>query len=112
MATPIQIANRRTNAVADVPELIFTAASSNTSGTLIDSFTAANNTAVNSSYKAYILPVGGTVEFPQRPFKIVVSGEVDLGSGLINQLIPPGGSLWVEQSTANSIYFTISGKQV
>lgn len=107
MATA-QILNNAVNSTVDTPEALFTNSSS--SGVLIESFTAANNSIVNASYKAFI--VLGATEQPQIPFKVVVWGENDLGIGLVNQVIPPGGSLKLETSALNSIYFTATGRDV
>ena len=75
----------------------------------IDSFTVTNNSAVNASYKAYIKSSTGVLT-PIIPFKVVVWGENDLGIGIVNQVIPKGGSLQVESSALNSLYFTVSGR--
>jgi hypothetical protein len=107
--TTKQIASNFSNSNVDTIEDIFTASTSN--NVVIESFTAANNSGVNASYKAYIVSPSG-IEQPQRPFKIVVWGEVDLGIGIINQVIPAGGALRVESSALNSIYFTITGREV
>lgn len=107
MATK-QIINNYSNDVANAMQVAYTAPSTN--GVVIESFTAANNSGVNASYKAYIV-VGG-IEKPQIPFKIVTWGEIDLGIGLVNQVIPAGGELRFESSTINSIYFTITGREV
>ncbi len=103
----IQLADNFVNTIINTVETIYTSPSG--SATIIDSFTAANNALINASYKAYI--VGPSVAvFPQRPFKVVVWGEVDLGIGIVNQTIPAGGSLRVECSALNSVYFTVSGR--
>ena len=106
MATAQILANV-TNTVIDTPQTLFTAGSR---GVVIESFTAANNSIVNASYKAFI--VSTDTEQPQRPFKIVVWGEVDLGIGIVNQIIPAGGSLRFETSAIDSIYFTVTGREV
>lgn len=111
MATPIQLADRRTNSSSNVPELIYTAPATG-NGVIIDSFTAANNSAANASYKAYIVPLGETVENPLKPSKVVIWGEIDLGAGVSGQLIPRSATLHVEQSAAGAIRFTISGREV
>ena len=36
--------------------------------------------------------------------------ENKLGIGLVNQVIPKGGSLQVESSALDSLYFTVSGR--
>ena len=51
-------------------------------------------------------------ELPQRPFKIIVWEEIDLGIGIDNQVIPAGRSLRVESSALSSIYFTVSGRTI
>lgn len=75
----------------------------------IDSFTVANNSVVNASYKAYIKSSTGILT-PIIPFKVVVWGENDLGIGIVNQVIPKGGSLQVESSALDSLYFTVTGR--
>ncbi len=75
----------------------------------IDSFTVTNNSNVNASYKAYIQSATGILT-PIIPFKVVVWGENDLGIGIVNQVIPKGGSLQVESSALDSLYFTVSGR--
>lgn len=111
MATPIQLADRRTNSVANIAELIYTSPATG-SGVIIDSFTAANNSTANASYKAYIVPLGELVENPLKPSKVVVWGEIDLGAGVSGQLIPKSARLYTEQSVAGAIHFTISGREV
>ena len=106
MAT-IQIADNFKNTAIDTVQTVFTAS---TSAVVIESFTAANNSAVNASYKAYILSPTSTQ--PQVPFQIVVWGEIDLGIGVTNQVIPLGSTLKVESSALDSIYFTITGREV
>jgi hypothetical protein len=41
-----------------------------------------------------------------------VWGENDLGIGVVNQVIPANGSLLVESSALNSLYFTVSGREL
>lgn len=103
----LQIADNFTNSLVDTVETVFTASSK---AVVIEAFTAANNSAVNASYKAYILSPSTTK--PQVPFQIVVWGEIDLGIGVTNQIIPLNASLKVESSALNSIYFTITAREV
>ena len=106
MAT-IQLSDNFVNNTVDTVEPIFTAT---TKGIVIESFTAANNSVVNASYKAYIKTDAGLLQ-PQRPFKIVVWGKSDLGIGIVNQIIPAGAQLMVEASATDSIYFTVTGRE-
>jgi hypothetical protein len=108
MAT-LQIVDNFSNTIVDSVQTAFTATA--TKDVVIESFTAANNSTVNASYKAYIVSALEK-EFPQRPFKIVVWGENDLGIGIVNQVIPKGGSLRVESSAIDSIYFTVTGRTI
>ncbi len=105
----IQLVDNFVNTAIDTVQTVYTSPSDTV--TAIDSFTVANNSNVNASYKAYIVTSGGA-ESPQRPFKIVVWGENDLGIGIVNQVIPAGASLRVESSALNSLYFTVSGRTV
>ena len=107
--TTKQIVDNFSNTIADTVQTIFTAPTDK--NVVIESFTAANNSGVNASYKAYIVSILEK-EFPQRPFKIVVWGEIDLGIGLVNQIIPAGGSLRLETSAIDSIYFTVTGREL
>jgi hypothetical protein len=108
MAT-VQIVDNLTVDVIDTPTVLYTAPAAQ--DVVIGSFTASNTSSVNASYKAYIVSSGGA-EQPQIPFKIVVWGENDLGIGLVNQIIPAGGTLKIECSALDSIYFTVTGKVV
>ena len=80
----LQILSNAVNTIIDAPEVLFTAGAK---GVIIESFTAANNSTVNASYKAYIVEQNGTQQ-PQIPFNIVVWGTNDLGIGIVNQIIP------------------------
>lgn len=114
MSTPIPITKNLCNTLADTPQSFYTD-DGTLNGTIIDSFTASNAdslSGVNASYKAYIVDASGSAINPQIAFKIVVWGEKDLGAGVVNQLIPPGGSLQMEASDINRIYFTVSGRKV
>ena len=107
MAT-LQIVDNFKNTIVDTVQTAFTAG---LFPVVIEAFTASNNAIVNASYKAYIVSVSGD-EQPLRPFKIVVWGELDLGIGVVNQVIPIGGTLRVETSALDSIYFTVTGREI
>ena len=107
MATQ-QILSNAVNSVINTPQALFTAGNK---GFVIEAFTAANNSTVNASFKAYIVGSNG-IEQPQIPFKTVVWGRVVLGIGIVNQIIPANGTLRLESSALNSIYFTVTGREV
>ncbi len=108
MAT-IQIVDNLTVSVIDTPQTLYTAPIGQS--VVIESFTASNTSGVNASYKAFIKSSTG-VEQPQIPFKIVTWGDNDLGIGVINQVIPGSGSLRIECSALNSIFFTVTGRDI
>ena len=106
---PKILANSFVNTIVDTKQVAYTAPSSG-DGTQINSFTASNNSGVNASYSAYITD-SITTDKKIIPFKVVVWGENDLGIGLVNQVIPAGGSLSIESSAIDSIYFTVTGTE-
>ena len=108
MAT-IQITDNLTVTVIDTPQVVASAPVGQ--DIVIESFTASNTSLVTASYRAYIVSALGA-EQPQIPFKVVVWGENDLGIGIVNQIIPAGGSLKVECSALASIYFTVTGREI
>lgn len=105
----LQIVDSFVNGVVDDPQVAYTAPA--TQNVLIESFTAANLSNVNASYKAYIVSATGT-DRAQIPLKVVVWGENDLGIGIVNQVIPKGGTLKLESSATNSIFFTATGRTI
>lgn len=107
--TTKQIVDNFSNTIADTKQSPYQAPAAK--NVIIEALTAANNSGVNASYKAYIVSSLG-IEQPQRPFKVVVWGEVDLGIGIVNQIIPAGGTLKFESSAIDSIYFTVTGREV
>lgn len=111
MATPKQLIDNKANTIANTIQTLFNAPDTG-NGVIIDAFTASNTSSANASYKAYITSASGTIANPQQPFQVVVWGRKDLGSGLVNHLIPPGGKLSMETSALDSVYFTVSGKEV
>ena len=108
MATK-QIVDNFLNTIVDTVQVAFSAPVDK--DVVIDALTVTNNSVVNASYKAYVKSSSGVLS-PQIPFKIVVWGENDLGIGIVNQVIPAGGSLQVESSALNSLYFTVSGREL
>lgn len=103
----IQLSDNFVNNAIDTVEPIFTAG---TKGVVIEAFTAANNSTVNASFRAYIKTASGSLQ-PQIPFQTVVWGKNDLGIGIVNQIIPAGAQLMVEASALDSIYFTVTGRE-
>jgi hypothetical protein len=105
----LQIVDNLTVSVVDTPQTLYTAPSGQ--DIVIGSFTASNTSTVNASYKAFIVSSLGAQQ-PQIPFRVVVWGDNDLGIGLVNQIIPGGGTLKIECSALDSIYFTVTGRVV
>jgi hypothetical protein len=111
MATDVILVNSGQNTLADTIQDFYTSPASG-AGTLIAAFTATNNTGANQSYKAYIYDSTGGLIDAVIPLKIVVRNRFDLGAGIVNHLIPPGGSLRMESSAADSIAFRVTGKEL
>lgn len=111
MAKAKQLVENATNSQEDTPEVIYTSPQRGF-GTLITAFTASNNANENRSYKAYIVNKDDEPLYPQRPYRIVIWGDIDLGSGIEGQVVPAGGSIYVECNQPNSVYFTLSGKEL
>lgn len=74
-------------------------------GTLIKAFTAYNDTTANQSFKAFINSSKAII-----PLKILIRNKTYIGSEMIGQEIPPGGTLSMEQSSAGSIHFRVTGE--
>ncbi len=110
MASATQLVNKGVNTIADTPQSIYTSPPRG-NGTIITAVTVANNSTSNKSYKAYIVNKDELPVNPQTPFRIVIWADIDAGTGIDGQTIPPGGSLYVEANAANAVYFTVSGKE-
>jgi hypothetical protein len=108
MAT-LQIVDNKSNTTPDLVQVFYSAPQGQ--DVIIESFTASNTSSANASYSAYIQTQAGDLQ-PQIPFKIVVWGENDLGIGIVNQVIPGNATLKIESSAANSIYFTVTGREL
>ena len=107
------------NTAADTIESFFGSPSgAGNSGTKIKAFTASNDTLTSHSYKAYIYPAGwvaGDDPVPAIiPQSIVVRDKADYGPSIIGQVIPKGGSLRMESTSADGSFlnFYVTGSQL
>lgn len=105
------LVNSAQNSIANTIQ-DFYPASAQGSGTRISAFTATNNTDSSKTYKAYIYDASGAAIQAVIPQKIIVPDRFDLGASIIGQVIPPGGSLRMESSDANSIAFRVTGTEL
>jgi hypothetical protein len=105
----LQIADNFVNSIVDTVQTVYSAPQ--TGAVIIESITAANNSGVNASYSLYIKTSTGVLQ-PIIKDKIVVWGRSDLGIGAVNQAIPAGALLQVKCSAINSIYFTVTGREL
>lgn len=94
------------NAVADTVESFFVA---ETTSITILGFTVTNVITASASYKAYIYSASEDPD-PIMPQKIVVRDRFDLGPAIIGLIIPKGGSLRMESSTAGALQFNVVGE--
>lgn len=111
MAINVVLVNSEQSNVANTIEIFYTSPPTG-EGTIITAFTATNNTGSNRTYKAYIFDSTGAVLPAVAPLRIIIRNRFDLGSGVINQFIPPGGTLRMESDLASSIVFRVSGKEL
>lgn len=106
-----QFVDNKQTAIANTPELVYTSPAEQ-KGALITNFLAANSTAVNRSYKAYIVAPGGSPTLPQVPKRTLETDETDVPPEMSGQFLKPGYQIFVETSAATSISFTVSGREI
>ena len=80
-------------------------------GVLITAVTVSNSGNASRSYQAYIVDAGGSPTSPIIPSVTIDMGDYHTPDGLIGQVIPPGGTLQFESSFANSLLFTVTGRE-
>lgn len=108
MADTVLISNENI-ATVDTVTTLFTAPDTG-SGTIITAFTVSNSSSASVSYKAYIVNSAGVVGDPVQPLKIVVKDRFDSVPSMVNQVVPPGGTIRAENSTANTLNFYATGR--
>ena len=101
------LAAEKVNSV-DTITTIYTAPSGGPD-TIVNALSVRNNSTASATYKAYIYNSGGVTVGAVSPQKIVVRDRFDSCPALVNQAIPAGGSLRVENSTANALDFHLTG---
>ena len=94
---------------ADTVTIVYTSPSAG-AGTIITAFTASNNSAASASYKAYIVDLTAVVGDPVIPLQIVVKDKTDSGAPIVNQVVPAGGTIRVENSTGDALNFYATGR--
>ena len=107
MADTILVFNAM-NASPDTVEIFYTSPA-NSDGTQIKAFAASNDGPDSVSYKVYIYAASGSVVNSIVPQTIVVKDKVDGGASSINHVIPAGGSLRMESSSADQLNFYVTG---
>ena len=113
MAEDVLVFNS-SNQFVDTIEKFYGAKNSNDGGkgTRITKFSAPNDTTSSIDYKAYIFNAAGEIQKAVIPQTTVVRDKVDLGASIVGHLIPPGGSLRMEQSVAGGIEFYVTGNEL
>ena len=110
MADSVLINNAKIN-TPDVITILFTSPVDG-DGTVITAFTATNDSGIASvSYKAYIFDKSETLVSAIVPQKIVVKDRFDSGPSIVNQVVPAGGTIRAENSTANGLNFYSTGQK-
>lgn len=111
MTTNVIIANGILPGTTGVTSLYTSPA--NSAGTRIIAFTAADIAATTETYSAWIVPSGGSADSTNKiiPSSSLAPYTNESPPEVQNQLIPPGGQLYVQVSTASTINFRITGIQ-
>lgn len=110
MTDTVLIFNQK-NGSPDTIEVFYTSPAGG-NGTLIKSFVASNATAASLNYKAYIYPQSGTAPDPLVPTTIVVRDDSHFGAQMVNQVVPPGGTIRVSSSQTNGLNFYATGDEL
>lgn len=106
--TDVALVANETIGTADTIEALYTSPTSGL-GTVIRALTVTNNSTASASYKAYIFTASGAIQGAICPLKVVVRDRFDSAASAVNQVIPPGGTLRVENSTENALSFYMTG---
>jgi hypothetical protein len=109
--TNTQLVDNQQTTLADTPESVYTSPATQ-KGTLITNFTAANTTAVDRKYKAFIVTSGGSAITPLVPSRTILKGETDTPPEVSGQFMPAAAQIFVETDAATSISFTVSGREI
>jgi len=105
-----QLVDNKQNTLAATAESVYTSPAAQ-KGTLITNFTAANTTAIDRSYKAFIVTSGSAV-IPLVPTRTILKNDTDVPPEISGQFMPAGAQIYVESSAATSISFTVSGREI
>ena len=103
---------------ANTPISVYTSPTSssptNGKGTIISTFTAANGSAANITYKAWVVPSGSSVgdEFLLVPERIIKTNKTDVPYEVAGHFMPPLSQLYIESDTANAAGFRVSGVEL
>lgn len=114
MADSVLINNVKISA-ADTITALFTSPSTG-GGTIITAFTVANNSLSSASYKLYIVAPNDVIDLVDiegsaiSPMKIVVKDRFDSAPGIVNQVVPSGGTIRAENSTGDALNFYATGR--
>jgi len=103
-----QLVDNKQTAIADTAEVFYTSPATG-KGSLITNFTATNSTAIDRSYKAYIV-TSGSATIPIIPTRTILANDTDVPAEVAGQFMPAGSELYMETSAATSISFTVSGR--
>jgi len=105
------IVESQQTAAANTPEVFYTAPSTGL-GTVITNFTASNDAGLTVAYKAYIVASGGSPTNAVVPDRTIVENRTDVSAEMAAQIIPAGGTLQMETSSAATISFTVSAREL
>jgi hypothetical protein len=82
--------------------------------TIIDKFTATNETAGNVTLSVYLVPTGGAADLTNRtlPARPIAPGECYTCPELVGHTLEPGGYISTIAGTASAITIRASGREI
>lgn len=93
-----------------VNETLLYTSPANGAGTRITALTATNDTGTTENYTLWITPSGTTASSNKIvPSNAVLGNDNDTHPDVVNHIIPPGGTLVAQVSTADTIAFRVTG---
>lgn len=105
-----QLVDNKQTTLAATAQSVYTSPATQ-KGTLITTFNATNSTAVDRTFKAFLVTSGSPV-IPLIPTRTILSNDTDTPPEISGQFMPAGSQLYVETSAALSISFTVSGREI
>ena len=106
----IVLINNTKISAPDVITILYTSPTGG-GGTIVTAFTASNDSATGQSYKGYIYDVSGALVGSVIPFTVIARDRFHSGPSMVNQVVPAGGTIRIENSTGDGLNFYATGRE-